>query len=427
MSSASSRRPNVPTAPAPPDQLSPGAWGLLVFLTLLNVLNFVDRQLIASLAPLLIADLGLSRAQIGLLVGFAFVVFYTLMGIVLGVAADRVSRTKLLAGGLALWSAMTAVSGLARSFVHLAIPRVLVGVGEATLTPAALSMLGDAFPRSRLGMATGVYYAGIPIGTALSLLVAGWMAPRFGWRACFFVLGAIGLVATLLLAVFREPQRRGMTVGQALPSLGQIRAGVAQAFTEQPALALVMLGGTLLCYTAGSALHAVTWLVQERGFSFQTAAYSAGAIAAGAGFLGNLFGGWFADWCARRWAGGRLLSIVFMALGTTPVALAFYFLPTTSPLFYACWFVASASTTMWFGPVFSAIQELSPLAVRSTIVAVALFVMNLLGVGPGPWVTGLIGDHYSLTTGLISSLFVGLVSIVPFGIGVWLQRRRPAA
>lgn len=412
--------------PAGHDRLSPGAWGLLVFLTLLNVLNFVDRQLIASLAPLLIADLGLTRAQIGLLVGFAFVVFYTLMGVVLGVAADRVSRTKLLAGGLGLWSAMTAVSGLATSFVHLAIPRVLVGAGEATLTPAALGMLGDAFPRSRMGMATGVYYAGIPMGTALSLIVAGWMAPRFGWRMCFYLLGLVGLAAVALLFFFREPPRRGLSAGQSLPSIAQIRAAVAGAFRTQPALALVMIGGTLLAYTAGSALHAVTWLVQERGFSFQAAAYTSGAIAAGAGFGGNLLGGWFADWCARRWPGGRLLSLVFMALGTTPFAVAFYLLPADAPAFYLCWFVASASTTAWFGPVFSAVQELSPLAVRSTIVAVALLVMNLFGVGPGPWITGMLGDHYSLTTGLLSSLVVGLAATIPFALGARYSKKAPA-
>ncbi len=411
------------TDPAVHDRLSPGAWGLLVFLTLLNVLNFVDRQLIASLAPLLIADLGLTRAQIGLLVGFAFVVFYTLMGVVLGVAADRVSRTKLLAGGLGLWSAMTAVSGLATSFVHLAIPRVLVGVGEATLTPAALGMLGDAFPRHRLGMATGVYYAGIPLGTALSLIIAGWMAPRFGWRMCFYALGLIGLAAVALLFFFREPARRGVAVGQALPSMRQIREAAVGAFRTQPALVMVLAGGTLLCYAAGSALHVVTWLVQERGFSFQGAAYSAGVIAVFAGFAGNLAGGWFADWCARRWAGGRQWSLVIMAAATTPFAVAFFLLPVDSPFFYVCWFVASSSTTIWFGPVFSAVQELSPVAVRSTIVAVALLVMNLLGVGPGPFVTGLIGDHYSLTAGLLVSLAVGVSSTIPFALGARYQRR----
>ena len=184
------------------------AVALLLYLTLLNVLNFVDRTLIASLGPLLIADLGLSRTQIGWLAGFGFVVFYTLVGIFLGLAADRWPRLRLLAGGLALWSAMTAVSGLAKSFVHLAIPRVFVGIGEATLAPSALSMLGDAFPRRRLGLATGVYYTGVPLGMATSLIVGSVVAPRFGWRACFFLLGAIGLLAVVALRFFREPARR---------------------------------------------------------------------------------------------------------------------------------------------------------------------------------------------------------------------------
>ena len=185
----------------------------------------------------------------------------------------------------------------------------------------------------------------------------------------------------------------------------------------------MILGGTLLVYGSGAALLAVTWLVQERGFPFQTAAYAAGVIAAGAGFGGNLLGGWFADWCASRWVGGRLWSLVLLTLGTTPFAFTFYVVPSDSPLFYPCWFVASASTTAWFGPVFAAIQDLSPPAARSTMVAVGLLALNLLGVGPGPWITGLIGDRYSLTAGLLSSLGVVLLSVVPFSLGALAQRR----
>ena len=189
----SSRQPDDPAG-----KVSRAAWGLLLFLTALNVLNFVDRMLIASLAPLLIADLGLTRAQIGLLAGFGFVFFYTLVGLFLGIAADRYRRFPLIAAGVVLWSAMTALSGWARSFAQLAIPRIFVGIGEATLTPAALSMLGDAFPVRRLGLAIGVYYAGIPLGMALALISSSLIAPRFGWRVSFWVLGAIGILATTL-------------------------------------------------------------------------------------------------------------------------------------------------------------------------------------------------------------------------------------
>jgi MFS family permease len=392
------------------------AWVLLAMMTGLNVLNFVDRQLISSLAPFLIAELHLTRSQIGLLVGFAFVVFYTLVGMVLGVAADRWSRRTIIAWGLALWSVMTAISGSARSFLHLAVPRVFVGVGEATLTPAALSMLGDAFPGRRLGLATGVYYTGLPIGTALSLGVAGWVAPRFGWRACFYLFGLFGLLVMGLLFAVREPVRRAVASapGQGSPSIGAIVIDLRQALADRPALGLVMLGGAALAYGSAAALHGVTWLVQERGFPFATAAYLAGLMAVTAGFLGNLAGGWVADWCARRWHGGRSWSLVLITLFFVPFSLGFFLLPTSSPLFYVCWFFSSASTVAYFGPVFSAIQELAPPHIRSSAVAFGLLVMNLLGVGPGPWITGMIGDRASLTMGLLCSIGVSTLSIVAF-------------
>jgi MFS family permease len=397
------------------------AWALLWMLTGLNVLNFVDRQLIASLAPLLIADLHLSRSQIGLLAGFAFVVFYTVVGMVLGVAADRWSRRAIIAWGVSLWSIMTAVSGVARGFVHLAVPRVLVGVGEATLTPAALSMLADAFPSRRLGLATGIYYAGLPIGTAMSLVVAGSVAPRFGWRACFYVLGAIGLLAVGLLYTVREPLRRaratsaGPTSGaNATPSLGSIVGDLRGALAERPSIGLVILGGAGLAYGSAAAIHGITWLVQERRFAFAGAVYTAGLMTFTSGLLGNLAGGWLADWCARRWRGGRSWSLVLLTLFFAPFSAGFYLLPASSPLFYVCWFFSAASTVAYFGPVFSAVQELSPPHVRASAVALGLLVMNIVGVGPGSWLTGLIGDRASLTTGLLSSVVVSTASVLAF-------------
>jgi MFS transporter, Spinster family, sphingosine-1-phosphate transporter len=406
----------LPAAATPDDAVPRSAWVLLGMMTALNVLNFVDRQLIASLAPLLIADLGLSRSQIGLLVGFTFVVFYTLVGMVLGVASDRWSRRAIIAWGLALWSVMTALSGAARGFLHLALPRVFVGIGEATLTPAALSMLGDAFPGRRLGLATGIYYAGLPIGTALSLGLAGWAAPRFGWRACFYAFGLIGLVVVSLLFMVREPARRADDAGRttAAPSLGSIVRDLRRALAERPALGLVMLGGAALAYGSAAALHGITWLVQERGFPFATAAYTAGLMAVTSGFLGNLGGGWVADWCARRWRGGRSWSLVLLTLFFAPFSAAFFALPASSPLFYVCWFFSSASTVAYFGPVFSAVQELAPSHVRSSAVAFGLLVMNIVGVGPGPWITGMIGDRASLTMGLMSSVGVSTLSVIAF-------------
>lgn len=403
------------------------SWGLLALMTLLNVLNFVDRQLIPSLAPMLMADLQLTRAQIGLLVGFAFVVFYTVMGMVLGAAADRVSRPRLIAAGLGLWSLMTAVSGMARGFVGLAVPRMLVGVGEATLTPAALSMMADVLPRQRLALATGIYYAGIPIGTALSLLIAGWMAPRYGWRSCFYLLGVVGLVLTGLLWLMRDPReaRDSRTAAEratASRGFGDTIAALGRALVALPSFGLAILGGSMLCYGSAAALLAITWLVQERGVPYERAAYQAGLIAVASGFFGNLLGGWFADACQRRWVAGRLWALVILTVITSPVAVAFYLLPVGTPLFYVCWVMAISAATAYFGPLFAVIQEVAPVGIRSTAVAFGLLGLNLLGVGPGPWITGLIGDASSLTRGLLVSQAVVFASIVPFTLAA---RRYP--
>ncbi|HEX9798873.1 MAG TPA: MFS transporter [Thermoanaerobaculia bacterium] len=397
-------------------RISRAAWSLLAFLTLLNILNFVDRLLIASLAPLLIADLGLSRAQIGLLAGFGFVFFYSLVGLFLGFAADRWRRIPLVALGLTIWSGMTALSGFARSFVQLALPRVFVGIGEATLTPAALSMLGDLFPRRRLAMATGIYYAGIPLGTAVSLMASSYLAPRYGWRTCFFVLGGVGLVAVLLLLLFREPQRREAAASTQHAPFGKLAADLVRSLRTRRELALTLAGGSLLTYGAAAALHTVTWLVEERGLPYAEAAFTAGFIGVFAGFLGNLAGGAFGDWCARRRPNGHLWSLIPISLCFAASGLLFYLLPARSPLFYLFWFLTAACTSGWFGPLFATIQEQAPASARASTVALALLVLNLLGVGPGPLVTGMIGDARGLTAGLLSSLALVAAAVVPFAL-----------
>ena len=154
----------------------------LCFLTLLNVMNFVDRQLLSSFANFIVPELGLTNTQYGLLTGLVFIVFYAAMGLFMGALADKLHRPRLIAAGLALWSALTAASGAARGFVSLALPRMFIGVGESALTPTAMSILTDRFPARQLGFAAGFYYMGVPIGVGASLLVAGYLGPAIGWR-----------------------------------------------------------------------------------------------------------------------------------------------------------------------------------------------------------------------------------------------------
>ncbi len=392
---------------------------MLALLTTLNVLSWIDRQIIPALAPLLIAELGLTSAQIGLLYGYAFILCFILAGIVLGPLADRVHRPRLIAAGLAIWSVFTGLSGAARSFAQLAAARVMVGVGEATLTPASLAMLSDAFPERWHARAAGIFAIGLPIGSGFSLVVAGLLAPRYGWRTCFVVLGAAGIIAAMLVAVVSDPGRT-RRVGR--PVAGRPLAEFMGALPGSPALLLTILGGVIVTFSTAATIHVLTWLVRERGYEFRQAAILAGGIYAAAGGIGNVAGGWFADWCEARWRGGRLWSLVITQAVLVPPTVLFFTSAPGSGAFWAGWVLSSLRGTIWYGPLYAAAQHLAPATTRATAVAVLMLAINLLGAGPGPWLAGEIGDRSSLTTGLIVTTWAGLAAVVPFALAARMQR-----
>ena len=388
---------------------------LVLALTALNVLSYVDRQLLVTLAPLLMADLGLTRAEIGLLVGASFITAYAVLILVLGAAADRFSRPRLIAAGLLVWSLATALTAGARNLGHLAALRVAVGLGEAALPATALAMLADRFPAARRGLANSVFYAGIPIGYAISFGLAGWLGPRLGWRACFLALGALGTMAVGGALALPDPPRR---VARPAPArLRDLAAAFRAALAGSRRLRLLIVAGALLAYMSSSSQHAITWLVQERGLPYPRAALLAGVMVALGGLVGNVLIGAGAD----RWAHaalplgrpGGLAAIGALALLSSA---AFYLLPTSSSAFLPCWFVSQAFMLGWFGPVTAEIVDLAPPELAATITGFALSVVNVLGVATGPWITGLIGDHAGLTRGLLVSLAVGGVGIVTLAL-----------
>ena len=176
--------------------------GFLLFLTLINVLNYIDRQLLPYFANWIVPELGLSNTQFGLLSGLIFIFFYAIFGVFMGAVADRMNRTRLISYGLGFWSALTALSGAARGFLSLAVPRLLIGIGESILTPAAMSILGDRFPQRWRGVALGVFGMGPAIGIGASLLIVAYLEPIFGWRGCFYLVGSIGVIMALGMFFF---------------------------------------------------------------------------------------------------------------------------------------------------------------------------------------------------------------------------------
>ena len=361
----------------------------LAFLTLLNVMNFVDRQLLASFANFIVPDLGLTNAQFGLLTGFAFILFYAAMGLFMGAAADMFHRPRLVAAGLALWSALTALSGAARGFVTLAIPRMFIGVGESVLTPTSMSMLADRFPPARLGFAAGTYYMGVPIGVGLSLVIAGYLGPALGWRNCFYFLGALGLcLAVAMLFVKETPRRHVAAVAAgappvARPRLQEIFATAFRALRGSPALALTMAGGVALHFILGAAAFDQLWFVQERGFERAYIARTTGWIATVAGVLGTLVGGIGGDLWLKRTGQGRAMLLFWIMLLLAPINVAYRLVPPESAWFWVGVFVGFFQLGCFYGPTFASVQELVPPQIRATVVAFYILLLNLLGLGFG--------------------------------------------
>ncbi len=372
-------------------------YAFLGFLTLLNVMNFVDRQLLASFANFVVPDLGLTNAQFGWLTGFAFIVFYAAMGLFMGVLADRVNRPRLVAAGLALWSVLTAVSGAAKGFWSLAVPRMFIGVGESILTPTSMSMLADRFPASRLGFASGFYYMGVPIGVGVSLLIVGYLGPAIGWRNCFYILGAIGVVLAVIMLFVKETPRKhvGATLqpGAKPPSLKEIAGVAIRALRASPALSLTIGGGVATHFILGAATFDQLWFVQERGFERAEIARLTGWIGMAGGILGNLFGGIGGDWWLRRTGMGRPMFLFWIMLLLVPINLAYRLVDPTTMWFYIGIFMGYFQLGCFYGPTFSTVQELVPPQIRATVVAFYILTLNLIGLGIGITAGGYMIDY----------------------------------
>lgn len=370
-------------------------YAFLVLLTLLNVINFIDRQLLASFANFIKPDLGLTATEYGLLTGFAFIVFYATMGLFAGALADIFHRPRLLAMGIALWSALTAASGAAVNFVTLALPRMLIGVGESILTPTSMSMLSDRFPTGRLGFASGFYYMGVPIGSGISLLIAGYLGPAIGWRNCFYILGAVGLVfASIMLFVPETPRRAvaGRAADAPRQSLGELVRALFSAMLQSPALMLTIGGGVCWHFILGAATFDQIWYVEERGFERAEIARISGWIAMAAGLLGNLIGGAGGDWFQRRTGLGRPMFLCVVMLAMAPINLAYRFVAPDSAWFWIAMFVGAFQVGLFYGPTFSTVQELVPPQIRATVVAFYILTLNLVGLGIGITAGGVMID-----------------------------------
>jgi len=427
------------------DQLkaSPKAMGLLLFLTVLNILNMVDRTLIASFGPQIIADLNLTDSQFGALTGFIFVFFYAIMGLFMGALADRLHRPRLIAAGLLLWSVLTAVSGATKTFVQIGLARLFIGVGESTMTPSAMSMISDLFPQRQRGTAAGLYYLGVPLGAGGAFIVAGVLGPMIGWRNCFYLLGGIGIVLAGVLYMVKDPVRGAMepAVDQNAPKVKEVigwRETLPEIFAvirANPALAWTMLGAVFLHIPLGAGNFVMVWMERERGFELAEIQSLYGLIYIIFGTAGTFLGGFLSDWYQSRWKGGRIRFLAILMLLVAPLTLAFRFASPESPMFFIALAFALFSVSSFYGPAFSTVQDLTPVRLRGLMTALLLVACNLVGMGIGALMTGFISDLLAaaqvfepLTKALLVGDGFGFFAAPSFIMAsIYLERNRRAA
>lgn len=375
---------------------------VLAILVLVYIFNFMDRQIVAILAIPIKADLHLSDSQLGLMGGLAFALFYTLLGIPIARLADRVSRVGIMSVALALWSLMTAVCGFTHSFAQLFMARVGVGVGEAGGVAPAYSVICDYFPPKERARALSVYSFGIPIGSAAGIVLAGYITSLMSWRMAFFIVGLAGfLITPLLKFTVAEPQRGALDLAPAgrelaaKPSLLEVIAVLART----PSFWGLSLGASCSSMMGyGLFFWAPSFLVRSFHLSLLHASLAFGALLLVGGLLGIWCGGALADRYGekRRSMYALIPAVAFVA--TVP----FYFvgmLSTTLWISFIVLLVPTALGLVWLGPVLAAIQHLVPNNMRATASALFLFINNLIGIGLGSWLLGVVSDAMRMRFG----------------------------
>ena len=408
-------------------------WYVVVICMLAYIFSFVDRQILALMIEPIKHDLQLSDTQFSLLHGLAFSLFYAFMGIPIALLADRYSRPKIIAIGVAFWSLATAACGLSRNFAQMFLARIGVGVGEAALSPATYSMLSDMFPREKLGRAVGVYSIGSFIGGGMAFLIGGyvidllksvdtvtlpWVGAMRPWQVTFFIVGLPGLlIALLILLTVRDPQRLGLRRNAS----GQV---------QKPAMkdTFRFLGRhrrTFFCHYLGFSFYAMAlfallgwtpaFYMRKFGMSPVDAGYMLGVVVLVANTAGVFRGGWLMDWLARRgYSDAPLRAGVIGAAGMAVPAVIFTQVDSlwlsVGLLLPAMFFASFPMPTST-----AAMQILPPNQLRAQVSALFLLISNLIGLGLGTTAVAMLTDRLfknPAAVGQSMSVLVGVATVL---------------
>jgi MFS family permease len=407
------------------------ALGLLL---LIYVLNFVDRSVVNILAEPIKNDLGLADWHIGLMSGLAFAIFYTFLGLPIAQIAERHNRPLIISASLAVWSAFTALSGMAQNFTHLVLARIGVGIGEAGCTPPAHSLITDYVPKERRASALAFYSMGIPLGSLLGMAVGGIVADAYGWRVAFFVCGLPGLAVALLAALTLVETRPKEARKKASLSFDDFKV-VFAVLSAKRTFWLVAFAASIKAFIGyGQALFIASFFLRNHPEQIAQLAASQdlgpvgftgttlGLVGGIAGAVGALLGGVIADRFGARDLRAYVSVPAIAALVTIPI---FVFAITTDNAIvgFAVLGFNAILGSLWYGPVYATAQSIVPPHMRATAAAILLFVINLIGLGLGPLAIGALSDVFAKVWEFGSAEGVRwalIISILPNVIAFWL-------
>lgn len=413
--------------------VKPGSYYVLLMLTMLMLVSYLDRHVLAIFVQPIKQELGLSDSQIGLLTGLAFSAVYALCGLPLARVADTASRKAVLCGSLVAWSAMTALCGAVQNFWQLFAARMGVGAGEAGGVPASHAMISDMFPPERRASAMAFFTTGGALGILGGFAIGGWLEAAFGWRGAFLLLGLPGLLLAVLIAfTLREPAR-GASGAASLAMQGGGSRFAHLSLLRNPTVSFLLLGQALANLLTFSQLQ---WMPAFFERTFGMARHEIGesiAMTRGVGMiLGLIVGGLLADRLARR----------SLALPLTVVIAAQILAVVPNVGLYAVGDVGAALTltalagffsAMALGPEIATRHSLGPPHQRATISSMSLVCSGLIGVGLGPWIVGLLSDGFAPAHGdqsLRMALLIVMAAASPLVLIVYtvaLQRLRRQA
>jgi MFS family permease len=399
---------------------------VLFILFLTYVLNFLDRQLMTILLEPIKQEFGASDTAMGFLTGFAFALFYATLGIPVARLADSWSRRNVIAISITVWSGMTALCGAATSFWQLALFRIGVGVGEAGGTPPSHSMIADYFPPQQRSTAFSLHATGTHFGVLIGMLGGAAIAEAYGWRMAFVIFGIPGVLLGVVIALtVREPLRA------AAPAHGPMWSDIKRVW-QLPGFFLVACAGALTGLAGyGLGAWSPSFLIRTHGLSLMEAGLMLGIAGAIGGILGAVIGGILCDRLSQRDLRWQLWLPSLGAFASAPFMLAFVLWPEaqawsvggiTIPVAMVFMLFGGIIAAFWIGPTYAAIQNLAPEHQRTQASALFLFMFNLIGLGLGPLVIGILSDVFAPNFGTDSlryAMAAGLTAVLLGGVLFW--------